>query len=265
MPPSPNSEGVVVTLHLVKVDAAQVSGIDGGMAPEQHAAAILVPLADERSGCLNVGGDVPHVTLADTLKVTQPEEHTERLNIVDTLDIIEAYKLSGRIGLVQPEPCRSLVVVAILNQFFRSTIDTQETDGGLTNTERRSGGKRCTLFVLGYQFHFPCVASLHVTDGIVRSRAGESLIDGTQTIGGCQEDTGGIVSLVPLYQSVVAACLIQLAHLHTGDAGGTLTSVCFDDASRNVVAIRSLEYIFKRHVGGYILVRKTVAADGLGT
>ena len=235
------------------------------MAPEQHAAAILVPLADERSGCLNVGGDVPHVTLTDTLKVTQPEEYTERLNIVDTLDIIEAYILGCGIGLVQPEPCRSLVVVAILNQFFRSTIDTQESDGGLTNTERRSGGKRGSLFVLGYQFHFPCVASLHVTDGIVRSRAGESLVDGTQTIGGCQEDTGGVGSLVPLYQSVVAACLIQLSHLHTADAGGTLTSVCLDDASRNIVAIKSLEHILKRHVGRHVLVCITVAADGLGT
>ena len=94
------AEGMVVALHFIEVDAAQVSGIDGSVAPEQHRTAILVPLADDRCGSLYVGGDVPYVTLRDTLKVAQPEEHTVWFDIGCTLDVVEAHELSCRIGLV---------------------------------------------------------------------------------------------------------------------------------------------------------------------
>ena len=174
------AEGVVVVLHVVKVETSQVSGIDGGMAPEQKATASLVPLADDGCGSLHVGRHVPHVALAYAFQVAHPEEHAERLDDIGGGDGGEGYELGGGIGLVEPQPCRCLVVVAVGNQLFGGGIDAQEADGRLTDAERGAGGKSSALVVDGGEGDFPSFAGLHVGDGVACRSAGEGLGDGAR-------------------------------------------------------------------------------------
>jgi hypothetical protein len=51
------------------------------------------------------------------------------------LHITEVDVLCGGIGVVQPQPCRSLVVITILDELLRSGIDAEESDGRLANAE----------------------------------------------------------------------------------------------------------------------------------
>ena len=100
-----------------------MANVRGGVAPEQQATAVLIPFLDDRCSTFHDFGDAPYLILTDALEVAQPEEHAERLHIVGTLDVAEVQVLSGRIGLVQPEPGRSLVVVAIGDEFLRRSVD----------------------------------------------------------------------------------------------------------------------------------------------
>lgn len=75
------------------------------MAPEQQVTAILIPCLDGWCGSLYLCRNSPYLIFTYALEVAQPEEYAERLDVVNTLNILEADELGCRIGLVNPEPC----------------------------------------------------------------------------------------------------------------------------------------------------------------
>ena len=257
------AEGVVVALHFVEADATEMTGIDSGMAPEQQRTTLLVPLADGRRGSLHVSGDVPHVALADAFEVAHPEQHAEAVNVGNRLHVVEADELGGGIVGVQPQPSRSLIVVAILHEFIGRSIDAQEADGSLTDAERRARSQRSAFVVDSNDGHFPDFASLHVGNREIASRSGECLGDGALAVGGSEADAGGIGSLVPLHVSVVAASLVELRHHQTGDARSTNAGVVLDDTRREVLVVGQFEHIFERNIRGNVFLRIAGAADNL--
>ena len=203
------AEGVVVTLHIVEADATEVACIDGGVAPEEHAASSLVPLANERRSGLYVGGDVPHVAFADVLKVAEPEEYAVGLNHVGGSDACEGHELSRGVVVVQPEPCRSLVVVALLNELLRCVVDAEEADGCLTDTQRVGGGERGALGILGHEADSPRLAVLHIGDDELFGRSGQLLSLGGGTVGVGDDDAGDIGGrLGPCHDGIVAVVLV---------------------------------------------------------
>ena len=254
---------MVVALHLIEADATQMSGIDSSMTPKQHASTILIPFLNRWCCSLHIGRDVPNVAFAHTLKVAQPEEHTVGLYYIDRSDGAERNELSRRIGLVQPQPGRSLIVIALLYQFLWRSIDAQETDGRLTDTERSGSRKRCSLVIFGHQLNLPRVTCLHIADGITLGRARECFIDRTLAIGGCQQDARSVSCLVPLYECIVATGLVNLTHLNACNRGCAFTGISLDHTCRDIVTIRDFEYILKRHIGRNILVGIAIAADCL--
>ena len=248
------AEGMVIALHVVQVQTAQVAGVHGGMAPEQEAAAILVPFTDGRCRRLDGGRDVPDIGLADTLQVTQPEQDTVRSQVAGGSDGREGKEDGGRIGVMQPQPGGSLVVVAVRNEFLGRRIDAQEADGGLSDPERRTGCQGGTLAVDGSQGHGPGLAVHHVGNRVTGGAAREGLIDRPGPGRGAKSDRGGIRSRIPLHEGVITAHLVELAHGDAGDAGGTGAGVLLHHADRVVRPVRTLEHVLERNVGRHVLV-----------
>ena len=130
------TDGVVVALPLIEIDTAEMSGINCSMAPQQQASTFLIPLLDKWCSSLYNLWHSKYFTFANTFEVAQPEQNTVWIDIVGALYIAEVNVLSGWIGLVQPQPSRSLIIVTILYQLLRCCINAQEANSGLTNTER---------------------------------------------------------------------------------------------------------------------------------
>ena len=74
---------MVIALHVVEVKTSEMADIDGGMAPEEQASAVLVPLFYERSGSFHIGRHIPDIAFRHVLEVSQPEEHTVGIDYID--------------------------------------------------------------------------------------------------------------------------------------------------------------------------------------
>ena len=252
---------MVVGLHVVDVQPSQMTDIDGGMAPEEQASASLVPFPDDGSGELHHFGHVPYSVLANTFQVAEPEEHAEWFDVANALHVAEIHILSSGIIGLQPQPSRSLVVVALLHEFFRSGIDTEESNGGLAYAQRRADGQRSALIVDGYQRHTPCITGLHVGDGVIGGSTGQCLADGALAIGGSELDARCIGGGVPFHLCIVSTWYVHLAHLHATNARSTLTDIIFHHTIREIGAVGQFEDILERNVGRYILLREGIAID----
>ena len=89
------SDSAVVTLHLIKTDTAEMSGINCSMAPQQQASTLLIPILDKWSSCLYNLWHSKYFTFANTFEVAQPEQYTVWIDIVGALYIAEVNVLSG--------------------------------------------------------------------------------------------------------------------------------------------------------------------------
>ena len=256
---------MVVALHVVEVDASEVAGIDGGVAPEEEATASTIPVADDGCCSQHVVRHAPHVAFRHALEVAQPEEHAERVDDVGRGNAGEGHELSRGVLLVQPQPGRSLVVVAVLDEFLRRSIDGEEADGRLTDAQRGARGQRGALVVAGREGHFPGVARLYVLDGVAGLGAGQRLADGALAVGGGEDNLLCVGSLVPLHEGVVAASLVDLRHLHAADARGTFAHVLLHDTRGEVLPVGELEDVFEGYVRGHVLLRVGSSADDLRT
>ena len=97
------------------------------MLPEQQVAAILDILLDNGSGIASHIREVPDVVHAACLQIAQPEEHAIVFNNLDGTDIPKVDVVTLRIVLVEPQPSRSFVVIAISNEFLGGGVLRQET------------------------------------------------------------------------------------------------------------------------------------------
>ena len=255
-------DGVVVVLEHIHVETTEGADVRSSVSPKEEAATILIPLTNTRSSVHDNFGHLPYGAVV--VEVAHPPEHAVRLEYVGRSDAAEWNEGAGWIGLVEPEPSRSIVVVTIGDELFRSIEYREIADSGLADAEAAGSGERTAFVVFGGKGNGPSLALNDVLDGVVGHVGHEGLVDGAVgTIGGYEVSRGCCWVRIPLNVSVIAAHLFELAHLDATETCSARTGVVKDNALREVGAIGIFEHVAVGHVGLDSIVGIGAASDNL--
>ena len=135
--PAASSEtyAAVVVAEVVHRNTPECPDICCGVAPEKEVAAVSIPFLYIGSRVVYDFGHFEHLVFRTVFEIAHPEENAVGLKGIGRCDIAEIDVGSSRIFSLKPEPCASLIVIAVLYQVFLCRICAEEADSCLTDPE----------------------------------------------------------------------------------------------------------------------------------
>ena len=127
--PRTGSDGdtVVAAAHHVAVHAPQVGDEGDGMLPEHEIAASPIPVLNVRRGLPDASGLRPGIVLVAGIEVAYVEEDFVGCQVLSLRDVARIEEGALGVRLVEPEPGRSLIVVAFLHYLVWTSVGAQKS------------------------------------------------------------------------------------------------------------------------------------------